>query len=63
MKAEAKDQASLKAEEETQFSEELRLNAEKKEQVYLKSEYEMPLADELRLKDEARCFCGVVVEI
>ena len=38
MKAEAKEQASLKAEEEAQFSEELRLEDEAKEQTSLKAE-------------------------
>ena len=38
LKAEAKEQASLKVEEDAHFSEELRLKAEKEEQARLKTE-------------------------
>ena len=62
LKAEAKEQASPKAEEEARFSEELRLKAEKEEHARLKVEEETRLAEELRPKSEARGFCGAGVE-
>ena len=49
LKAEAKDQACLKAEEEARFSEELRLQAGKEEQACLKEDEETRLAEELSL--------------
>ena len=41
LKADTEEQASFKAEEEAQISEELRLKAEAKEQASLKSEEEV----------------------
>ena len=62
LKAKAKEQASLKVEEEAQFSEELRLKAEKEYQARLKAEEETRLAEKFRLKAEAGGFCGSVVD-
>ena len=62
LKSEAKDQASLKTEEEARFNEELRMKAEKEDQERLKEEEETHLAEELRLKSEAGGFCAVGVE-
>ena len=62
LKTEAKEQESLKVEEEARFSGELRLKDEKEEQACLKSEEETRLAEEFRLKAEAGGFCGGGVE-
>ena len=62
LKPEAKEQASLKAEEEARFPGGLSLKSEKYEQAFLKAEYETRPAEELRLKDEAGGFCGMGVE-
>ena len=62
LKAEAKEQASLKAEDEARFYEESRLKAEKEYHARLKVGEEMRLADELRLKAEAGGFCYAGVE-
>ena len=59
LKAEAKDQAILKAEEEAQFNEELMVKVEKEKKARLKAEDETWLYDELRLKAEAGGLCGV----
>ena len=61
-KAEAKEQASLKAEEEARFSEEFRVKAEKEYKARLEAEKETCLAEEFSLKDEAGGFCGAGVE-
>ena len=63
LKAEAKQQSSLKAEEEEHFSDELTLKAEKDDQACLKAEEETRLAEEFRLKAEAGGFYGTGVEI
>ena len=62
LKDEAKEQASLNAEEEARFSDELRLKAEKDDQAHLESEEEKLLVEELRLKAEAGGFCGAEME-
>ena len=62
LKDEAKWQASLKAEEEARFSEELRLKSEMEEQACLKEEEETRLAEELRIKSDAGGLCDAGVE-
>ena len=56
------DKSKEHAEEETHFSEELRLKSEKEEQERLKAEEETCIGEKLKLKAEAGGFCGAGVE-
>ena len=63
LKAETKEQASLKAEHEARFYEELRMEADKDKQELLREEEDTHLAEELRLKAEAGGLCGAGMDI